>query len=152
MKEKILTPEQIAEKKRKAVEYTLKSRAKKREKTVKNFKDNLEELAKEYNEKLKEIAGKEVKEFEELRGLALQVVKEILTKDGASRDKLAAANVVLNRTDPEKKTLQVEVSIHPIDLTPFKRLSCNVHQNALPDSAIDCEFQELSPQSSPLSN
>lgn len=71
-----------------------------------------------FKETLDAIHSEEITDFGELRGLALSTLRDMLV-NGAARERLQAANTVLNRTDPERQKFDIEVTIHPIDLTNY---------------------------------
>lgn len=90
-----------------------------------------------FKETLKEIHSEEVSDFSELRGLALNTIREMLL-NGKDREKMSAANMVLNRTDPERQQLNIDVSIHPIDISHYL-----IGQASQPVQVIDITEKEL---------
>lgn len=136
------TPEELER------DYLKSLEAKKKWREKQKLQNQLHEVIQngDVEEIVREIINKPGDNFQELRPLAFKALKSIL-KAGKDADKLKAANIVLDRTDPLKREVAISVEIHPVDLSAFRRLPAQSVQ------AIEGEFKVLdSPQNPPQSS
>jgi hypothetical protein len=134
-----LSPEE-QEKRKKELAVKRQQRYRARLKTEKNIA--VDAVKEEFRKSLKEIAKQEIQEFQELRGLALSTIRDLLLH-GKDRERLTAANMVLSRTDPERKTVQIDIDINPIDLSRFDLRRRN---KCIDVQVVECNSPQDSPQ------